>query len=255
MSGQRRTGILGGTFDPIHLGHLGAAEVARVGLALDEILVVPSHLPPHRASRPCASSYHRFAMVALAVGERVGYSASDLELLTSGPSYTSVTLERLHAIGVRPAELFFITGADAFADIATWRDYPALLDAAHFVVVSRPGHPAGALRERLQALAARMIDVAPAYQTPAVDPTTAWTVAGAAAPAELRASSPAIFLIDARTPIVSSTDIRSRVARGEPIAGLVTSEVERHIRRHRLYADLEPRAAGRLDDHRTTPHE
>lgn len=250
MSSQRRTGILGGTFDPIHLGHLGAAEVGRLALKLDEILIVPSHLPPHRAARPRASGYHRFAMVALAVSDRVAYSASDLELLTPGPSYTSVTLKRLHAAGFGPAELFVITGADAFADIATWRDYPALLDAAHFIVVSRPGHPVGALRERLPALAGRMIDAAPAHPMPAADPPAATTMTGGAAARELPAFTPAIFLIDARTPEVSSTDIRSRVARGASIAGLVPGEVERHIRRHRLYAQPDAHEAGRPGDHK-----
>ena len=125
----RRLGVLGGTFDPIHCGHVDAAHAAAAALGLTDLIVVPSFIPPHRP-QPIASSYHRFAMVALAVAGRRGWRASDLELRAEGPSYTSATLDRLHAGGWRPDEIFFITGADAFGDIATWRDYPALLEQA-----------------------------------------------------------------------------------------------------------------------------
>ena len=123
-----RLGLLGGTFDPIHMGHLDAAVAARSALALDEVWLVPSRVPPHRHERPHSSPFHRFAMVALAVQEADHLVASDLELGVDGPSYTSGTLERLAAAGWAPWQLFFITGADAFAEIDTWMNYPALLD-------------------------------------------------------------------------------------------------------------------------------
>src|SRR5947209_8259882 len=135
----RRIGILGGTFDPIHRGHLDLAEAAERRLALTEVLVIPSNIPPHRP-QPAASSCHRFAMVALAIVGRPHWRVSDIELAAgSAPSFTVTTLDRLHADGYAPTELFFLIGADAFADIDSWRDYPAILDRAHFAVTSRPG--------------------------------------------------------------------------------------------------------------------
>ncbi len=214
---RRRLGLLGGTFDPIHVGHLDAAAAARTALDLDVVLIVPARVPPHRADPPRASAYHRFAMVALAVLDREGLRASDLELDRPGPSYTADTLARVAGFGYQAWQLFFITGADAFAEIATWKDYPALLDRAHFVVVSRPGLSAASLRARLPELRSRMIDLAGA---------------GAAGADRL---ATAVWLLDAATADVSSTLVRERVARGLPIAGLVPEAVARHIARHRLY--------------------
>jgi nicotinate-nucleotide adenylyltransferase len=134
-----RVGILGGTLDPIHNGHLEAADAARRELRLDRIILLPSRTPPHRSAEPRASAFHRFAMAALAATTKPGMEVSDLELHRDGPSYTSITLQQLHAEGYKPSQLFFILGADAYAEIAAWHDYPRLLDFSNFVVVSRPG--------------------------------------------------------------------------------------------------------------------
>ena len=141
MISAARLGILGGTFDPVHAGHVDTALAARQALALDRVILMTSHIPPHRPVQPVASAYHRFAMAALAVNGVDGLEAWDMELSAHGPTYTADTLARLHAEGLRPSQIFFITGADAFADIATWSRYPHVLDMAHFVVVSRPGYP------------------------------------------------------------------------------------------------------------------
>ena len=210
---SRRVGIMGGTFDPIHCGHLDAASAAESALALSELLVVTSNVPPHRPS-PAASSYHRFAMVSLAVAGRPGWQASDIELRDDGCSFTSSTLQKLHALGYAPAELFFIIGADAFADIMSWVDYPAILDYASFAVVARPGHRVADVPERLPALAGRMI-------RPPLD-------------ASRRDTS--IVLLDAPTSDVSSTAIRERRMHGESIAGLVPDSVRQHIEQHELYS-------------------
>src|SRR5574340_779134 len=148
MSDPPSIGVLGGTFDPIHVGHLDAADAARQALSLDRVLVVPASDPPHRPDDPRASVFHRFALVSLAIADRPTFLASDLELQQPGPSYTSLTLQRLASLGYEPSNLFFIVGADAFAEIATWYDYPALLDRAHFAVVTRPGVPPGTVRSR-----------------------------------------------------------------------------------------------------------
>jgi nicotinate-nucleotide adenylyltransferase len=151
-----RIGILGGTLDPIHCGHLAAAAAARDTFDLPRVLVIPSHVPPHRPVQPVASPYHRFAMAALAVSGMPRVEACDDELRAEGPSYTADTLERLHRRGYGPSQIFFVTGADAFAEIATWKRYPEVLDLAHFVVVSRPGYAIDALAERLSDLRERM---------------------------------------------------------------------------------------------------
>jgi nicotinate-nucleotide adenylyltransferase len=220
----RRLGILGGTFDPIHCGHVETAAAAAHALDLTEIFVIPARVPPHR-QQPLASAFHRFAMTAMAVAGRPGWRASDVELLSpQSPSFTSDTLRRFRDDGYAPNELFFILGADAFLEIATWRDYPAILDSAHFAVVSRPGAAASQLPVRMPALAGRMTE--PSEASPA--------------------GSTLIFLIDAPTPDVSSTAIRQRVARGEAVAGLVPAGVLQHIEQHGLYRSTpaERRPAG-----------
>jgi nicotinate-nucleotide adenylyltransferase len=207
-------GILGGTFDPIHRGHadLGRAVEATVGLT--ELIVLPTRVPPHRPP-PVASGFHRFAMASLAVLDSPDWRVSDLELARPVPSFTSATLASFRASGYRPSELFFIVGADAFAEIDTWNGYPAILDAAHFAVVSRPGHPVTDLARRLPALAGRMAFAPPGT---AID------------------EAPRITLIDAATTDVSSTAIRARCAAGQAIDDLVLPAVGQHIARHGLYS-------------------
>jgi nicotinate-nucleotide adenylyltransferase len=226
-------GIFGGTFDPIHHGHLDAARAVQHAFALDRVLFVPAHVPPHRLRSPHASGHHRFAMTALATLEEPGFEVSDLELERPGPSYTADTLSRLARDGWTPWQLFFITGVDAFAEIATWHRYPELLDLAHFVVVTRPGYDQRALRHRLPELEGRFQDAGPAGAGP--------HRRGAGLPPG-RGKQPVIYLLDARTSDASSTEIRRRLAAGEPIEGLVPPSVERYIRRHRLYEPL-PEAA------------
>jgi nicotinate-nucleotide adenylyltransferase len=204
-------GLVGGTFDPIHLGHLDIAVAARRALGLDEVWLVPSRTPPHR-DPPHASAAHRLAMVTLAAEDHEGITASDVEMSGSGPAYTADTVEKLTRQGRAGRDVFFITGADAFAAIATWRDYPHLLDRCHFVVVSRPGAPATRLRHTLPALGPRMVDAS--RDIPA---------------------SPSIVLIDALTAPVSSTDVREACRRGASLAGLVPPSVAAYIARHGLY--------------------
>ena len=141
MSPAARIGILGGTLDPIHLGHLDTALAAREALALDRVLLLPSRLPPHRPLQPSprrstASPWRPWPSTAWMALRR-----SDIELSAPGPSYTADTLDRLrNRSGLAASQIFFITGADAFAEIDTWHRYPDVLDLAHFVVVSRPGY-------------------------------------------------------------------------------------------------------------------
>jgi len=211
-----RLGIFGGTLDPIHLGHIETMRAATRALGLGPVLLMPARIPPHRERGPSASTFHRFAMAALAAAEIDDVVVSDQELRTEGPSYTASTLERLGREGIAPTGMFFITGADAFAEIETWYRYPAVLDLAHFVVVSRPGIAASTMPGRLPALRERFHEPARAGALPA---------------------RPAIFLVDAPTPDISSTGVRERLRTDQSISGLVPLAVEAHILRHHLYAE------------------
>jgi len=200
---ERRIGLLGGTFDPIHAGHLDAAEAARRALNLSEILVIPAHDPPHRPDEPRASAFHRFAMVCLAIDGRSAYRASDLELRRDGPSYTALTLRDLHRNGWRPSELYFILGSDAFAEIATWYDYPAILEMCEFAVVSRSGLTIDDALAKAPQLRSRIGE--------------------------------SIHVVEAPTAAVSSSEIRARLIARRSLEGLVPPAVARHIEIHQLY--------------------
>ena len=218
MIASGRLGILGGTFDPIHYGHLDAADAARRALKLDQIWCIPSCDPPHRPADPVASGHHRFALVALAIQGDDALRASDLELRRQGPSYTADTLRAFEREGWPPSQLFFILGSDAFAEIATWREFPAVLDNANFVVIARPGTTLDAAAARVPSLRARLR--APDAET-----------SGAA--------GTSIFLVEARTREVSSSTIRARLAARQPIDDLVPAAVERHILAHHLYQPVD----------------
>jgi nicotinate-nucleotide adenylyltransferase len=246
MNPSRRLGILGGMFDPIHQGHLDTGAAAQRALDLRELLVVPSNIPPHRP-QPIASSHHRFAMIAMAIAGYPGWRALDVELGQATRSFTSDTLRHFHTIGFLPAELFFITGADAFLEIATWKDYPALLNLAHFTVVARRGVKVSELPARLPTLASRMrrVDAAVTSAEPAaayvashirLDQPTWIDTPGDAAFAQPAGHAPTwIFLIDAATADVSSTAIRQARLDRRSIAGMVPPSVQQHIEQHALY--------------------
>jgi nicotinate-nucleotide adenylyltransferase len=158
-------------------------------------------------------------MAALAVSGVAGWTVSDVEINRPGASYTFDTLTALgeHGTAVGAADqrsvLFFILGADAFAEIATWSRYPAVLDLAHFVVIARTGTSLASLRSELPDLAPRMSD----------------------SPGSIDPQKPSILLVETETPQVSSTTIRRRVARSEPLDGLVPESVDLYIRTHHLY--------------------
>jgi nicotinate-nucleotide adenylyltransferase len=206
-----RLGVLGGTFDPIHLGHVAAAEAAERELSLESIVLIPSRIPPHRAQPATASADDRVAMAELAAANRPGWSVSRIEIDREGLSYTYDTLIELQRLALsersesKGSQIFFITGADAFAEIATWSRYPAVLDLANFAVVSRPGITLDSLREKVPS-------------------------------AFGRSSSPTrVILVEAHTPDVSSTEIRQRVRAGQSLSGLVPDAVAEYISAHRLY--------------------
>jgi nicotinate-nucleotide adenylyltransferase len=152
-------------------------------------------------------------MASIAAQDEPGWTAWDTELRRDGPSFTFDTLAELHRGGWAAQQIFFITGTDAFAEIATWSRYPAVLDLSHFVVVTRPGTTRADVAAGVPALAARV--------RRAVDID--------------HAGGTGVVIVEAATPAVSSTDIRARAAQGTSLAGLVPVDVEQYIRRHGLY--------------------
>ena len=195
-----KLGIMGGTFDPIHLGHVAMAEAGAECAGLDLVLLVPASVPPHRAAAT-APAGDRLAMVRLAAAGHPRLEVSDIELRRSGPSYTVDTLRALAR--ERPgSELHLLLGWDAAREIGAWHAPDEVLRLARPVVVSRPGYPVPTERD----LAAAGIE-------------PAWAV-----------------LCDVRTPDVEATDVRRLVERGSSLAGLVAPTVEAYLKRHRLYA-------------------
>jgi nicotinate-nucleotide adenylyltransferase len=189
-----RLGVMGGTFDPIHHGHLVAAsEVAHI-FGLTEVVFVPTGQPWQKTERVVSPAEARYLMTVIATADDPRFTVSRVDIERDGPTYTVDTLRDLHA--ERPgAELFFITGADALGSILTWRDPHEVLDLAHLVGVTRPGH----------------------------DVTAAHLPEGAATLVEVPALA------------ISSTDCRRRVADGAPISYLVPAGVERFIAKMGLY--------------------
>ena len=214
MSGDgqrpRRLGIMGGTFDPIHIGHLVCAEEARWQFSLDEVIFVPAGSPwqktaePRRSAGPRAvtGAEDRYLLTMLATAGNPHFSVSRIEVDRPGPTYTRDTLTALAEFYGDAAQLFFITGADAVLEILTWKDPDAVLDAAAFIAASRPGYDLGHL--------------------------------------ELERFGDRVRVIEIPALAISSTDIRRRVSEGRPIQYLVPPEVAAVIEQRGLYRDLSP---------------
>jgi nicotinate-nucleotide adenylyltransferase len=211
VTNAARRGWLGGTFDPIHAGHLDVARAAHEALGLTSVTLVPALVPPHRP-QPHASADHRLAMTRLAATDP-WMDVSVMEIESQGPSYTATTMDRLEADGVDLHSLVVITGADAFAGILSWHRAAELLDRVSFAVVSRPGFPAAQLSHTLPPLVSRMC------------PPSHWG----------SSSHPCIVLVDAATSPVSSTMVRAAAAAGQPLTDLVPGPVASYIAAHGLY--------------------
>lgn len=219
----RSLALFGGTFDPVHRGHLAAACAARSRFGLDAVHFVVAGRPPHKTRAPLSPYPHRCAMVALACA---GQPRLSLSLAEAGPGFSgsatsySIDLVRAHRKRLsRSAHLYFLIGADAFLDIGTWREAEALLDSCDFIVVSRPGFRLETLRA---ALPEGMLAAGSAARRPAARGT-------------LRLRRSTVHLISSVHVDVSSTGIRRRVARGLSIRSLVPRSVEDYICKQALY--------------------
>jgi nicotinate-nucleotide adenylyltransferase len=202
---RKRLGILGGTFDPVHVGHLILAREMAEALALGEVLFVPAYRPPHKDPSGVSGSEHRLAMLRLALASEPDFRVDERELRRGGKSYTVDTLRSLREERGEDVELFFLIGADTLPELKTWYRAPELFALARFATAVRPGFAASRIEELRDAIPP-------------------------AALADLEAC------LVPTTPIgVSSTQIRSNILSGKSIRHMVPPEVEAYIRTRRLY--------------------
>jgi len=225
-AGTNRIGLFGGTFDPIHMGHLQVAEEVRNHFDMEEIFMIPAALPPHKTAHRLASARDRKEMILRALSRYPGLSVSDVELNRSGPSYTVDTINYFKERLGNGTELFFILGIDAFWEIDTWKSFKILFDLIPFIVMSRPGSgfvvdPPGI--EKIEAFIKTQID--PDYR-PAGDGT------GFFHPDKQR-----ICVHDTCRVDVSSTQIRRCIGKGLSIEGFVPERVKQYIEKKGLYDD------------------
>ena len=137
---ERRIGAYGGTFDPLHNGHLEVARAVARNFALDELLIIPAHRPPHKNSRSISDAYHRYAMAVLATLDEPRMKVSTIEIEAPERPYTFETIERLRDVYGSQASLFFVMGADSFEELNTWREPERILANANLIVAARPGY-------------------------------------------------------------------------------------------------------------------
>jgi nicotinate-nucleotide adenylyltransferase len=214
---RRSIGMFGGTFDPIHAGHIAVAEAALRRFHLDSIYFITSSRPPHKAKRDLAAFLHRYAMVALACADHAHFIPSVAEAPLEGPGHVFYTIDTVRRFRREHPEdhLYFIVGADQFLEIPTWKSYESLLDACDFIIASRPGFRLDALR---LVIPPEKLGRAPAADSHQI---------------VLRKS--AVHLLPTVSSHVSSTEIRERIQRGQKIQGLVPARVEEYILRQALY--------------------
>ncbi|HSV40137.1 MAG TPA: nicotinate-nucleotide adenylyltransferase [Nocardioidaceae bacterium] len=194
---MRRVGVMGGTFDPIHHGHLVAASEVQSWFGLDEVVFVPTGEPYHKDIGDVSPAEDRYLMTVIATASNPGFSVSRVDIDRDGPTYTIDTLRDLHAQDP-DAELYFITGADALGDILKWRDQEQLFELAHFVGCTRPGYE----------MVPSTLDGMPADR---------------------------VTIVEIPALAISSTDCRVRTAKGEPVWYLVPDGVVQYIAKHHLY--------------------
>ena len=197
---RRRLGIMGGTFDPIHIGHLVCADEARWQFGLDEVVFIPAGRPWQK--RQVTEPEDRYLLTALATADNPYFSVSRIEIDRRGPTYTLETLRTISGFYGDAAELFFITGADAVLEILTWKEPDALLETASFIAATRPGYELGRL--------------------------------------DLGRFGGRVAVMEIPALAISSTDIRRRVHEGHPIQYLVPPLVAAHIAQRCLYAGGDP---------------
>ena len=204
LTGVKKLGLMGGTFDPVHQGHLAAAEAVRCCFGLEKVVFVPSGCPPHKIDHGIASKENRYLMTELATLSNPYFAVSRVELEREGYSYAIDTVRYFQRLLSPGGRLYFITGADAILDIVSWHAAQELLDCCVFIAATRPGFRQEIIRERLKAqLTPEKLEKIVAVEVPAMD--------------------------------ISSTDIRRRLSEGRTIKYLLPETVEEFIYKNHLY--------------------
>lgn len=198
-----KLGIMGGTFDPIHFGHLVTAEAVRVEFNLDKVIFVPAGNPPHKVKRAVTDKKHRYLMTILATVTNPYFEVSAIEIDREGYTYTIDTIKEFKRIYGEETELYFITGADAILEIFTWKNADELLKLCNFVAATRPGFEKKLIDEKLEKTK------------------------------EIYGKE--IYRVSVPSLAISSTDIRERVSSRRPIKYLLPESVERYIEKCGLY--------------------
>jgi len=217
-STEEKIGLFGGTFNPIHSGHIKAAEVVLELFSLDKVLFIPSFIPPHKESEKIVSPAHRFKMVELAIENNPNFIASPLEIEEKGTSYSILTLQKMRKFYPK-ALFFFILGIDAFLEIDTWKNYERVLEQCKFVVISRSGYDLGDAKNVLdKKYSSRIRDLSVTKDI-----------------GENLDLSYEIFLVPFEALVVASTDVRNRLRKNLPISQMVPKRVADYIFENNLY--------------------
>ncbi|MFH1625035.1 MAG: nicotinate-nucleotide adenylyltransferase [Pseudomonadota bacterium] len=214
-----RVGLFGGTFNPIHLGHLRAAEEIRESFELQQVIFIPSAIPPHKEAKKIVSPLHRIEMVNLAIKGNRSFSASDIEIKRSGKSYSIETVDhitRIHGWGLNS---FFIMGIDAFRDITTWKDYIDLFSSCNFVIMTRPRYNEINLEDVLPPEVVRDFRY--------VRPEDRF----------VHISNSSLYFRHITHLDISSSIIRKRIKENRSVQYLIPDEVLEYIKLHGLYKD------------------
>lgn len=227
---KRRIGVYGGTFDPVHRGHLSVARAVLENFSLNELLLVPAFVPPHKRGREISAPHHRYAMLALATRHEPLMRISTIELDAPTRPYTFETMASLQAQNAE-AELFFVMGMDSFREVTLWRNYETLLATYSIIVAARPGNTT----ENNSGKEAQGQHLAPALRERIVD------LRGAQRPTKEQLTDPHIFVTDYVAVDVSATAIRAAVEakqNAEPnIDNFVPTVVAEYVRKYALYRD------------------
>ncbi|HEY0543883.1 MAG TPA: nicotinate-nucleotide adenylyltransferase [Pyrinomonadaceae bacterium] len=222
MQRRKRIALYGGTFDPVHVGHLSVARKLLELFALDEVLFIPAHLAPHKRSAAVTPPLHRYAMLALATQSEDALRISSIEMDAPERPYTFETLARLQAEADEAAQLFFVMGADSWAEITTWREWERVLTMTNHIIVARPGYELGT-EHVTEAVRERIVDVR------GVEPAEIARRVDALGGAK-------IYVTDAVYMNVSATEIRKSIGEGNQIwLSLVPEAVADYIEKYKLY--------------------
>jgi nicotinate-nucleotide adenylyltransferase len=212
---KKRIGLFGGTFNPIHSGHLRGAEEIREAFRLQEVIFIPAAIPPHKGTKEVIEAKHRLEMVRLATATNPFFSTTDIELLRPEKSYS---IDTLRYFSKRHQEtFFFILGRDAFGEIETWKDFQHLFSLCNFIVMTRPGSQ--------KALSSSPLPEALAPLFRYDRKVRGW----------VHTSGHIVYFKEITVLDISSTKIRERIERGESVKYLIPSEVEAYILKNRLY--------------------